>query len=33
MIPKVKQAWFRVLMVAATLLSVAVALGAERRWR
>lgn len=28
----VKHIWFRVLIVVGTLLSVAVALGAERRW-
>lgn len=27
-----KQIWFRALVVAGTLLSIAVALGAERRW-
>ncbi len=32
MILKGKQTWYRVLIVCATLLSVAVALGAERRW-
>jgi hypothetical protein len=29
---KTKQVWFRVLVVAGTLLSIAIALGAERRW-
>jgi hypothetical protein len=32
MILKGKQTWYRVLIVCATLLAVAVALGAERRW-
>jgi hypothetical protein len=32
MILKGKQTWYRVLIVCATLLSIAVALGAERRW-
>lgn len=30
--PKVKQVWFRALLVAGTILSIAIALGAERRW-
>lgn len=30
---KAKQVWFRVVVVAATLLSIAIALGAERRWQ
>jgi hypothetical protein len=33
MTPKVKQIWYRVLIVVGTLLSVAIALGAERRWQ
>jgi hypothetical protein len=33
MISKVKQTWYRGLLVVGTLVSVAIALGAERRWR
>ena len=32
MTSNVKRIWFRALLVAGTLLSIAVALGAERRW-
>jgi hypothetical protein len=32
MTPNMKRIWYRALIVAATLLSIAIALGAERRW-
>lgn len=32
MTPNVKRIWYRALLLAGTLLSIAIALGAERRW-